>query len=50
MKTAYGKLTWEEVRDADKDRVVILNVSATEATVISSTVSESASADWSSGK
>lgn len=30
MKTAYGKLTWEEVRDADKDRVVILNVSATE--------------------
>ena len=30
MQTAYGKLTWEEVRDADKDRVVILNVSATE--------------------
>ena len=30
MKTEYGKLTWEDVRDADKDRVVILNVSATE--------------------
>jgi creatinine amidohydrolase len=30
MTTEYGKLTWEEVRDADKDRVVILNVSATE--------------------
>jgi len=30
MQTDYGKLTWEEVRDADKDRVVILNVSATE--------------------
>ncbi|MCB1330330.1 MAG: creatininase family protein, partial [Maritimibacter sp.] len=30
MTTAYGKLTWEQVRDADKDRVVILNVSATE--------------------
>jgi len=30
MTTDYGKLTWEEVRDADKDRVVILNVSATE--------------------
>ncbi|MGB5557476.1 MAG: creatininase family protein [Paracoccaceae bacterium] len=30
MKTTYGQLTWEEVRDADKDRVVILNVSATE--------------------
>lgn len=30
MKTDYGKLSWEEVRDADKDRVVILNVSATE--------------------
>ncbi|CAN0606635.1 unnamed protein product, partial [Ectocarpus sp. 12 AP-2014] len=26
----YGLLTWEDVRDADKDRVVILNVSATE--------------------
>ena len=30
MKTQYGKLSWPEVRDADKDRVVILNVSATE--------------------
>jgi creatinine amidohydrolase len=30
MTTAYGKLTWKEVRDIDKDRVVILNVSATE--------------------
>jgi creatinine amidohydrolase len=30
MTTTYGHLTWEEVRDADKDRVVILNVSATE--------------------
>jgi creatinine amidohydrolase len=30
MTPQYGKLTWEEVRDADKDRVVILNVSATE--------------------
>ncbi len=30
MTTDYGKLTWEDVRDADKDRVVILNVSATE--------------------
>ena len=30
MNTQYGKLTWEDVRDADKDRVVILNVSATE--------------------
>ena len=30
MTTDYGKLTWENVRDADKDRVVILNVSATE--------------------
>ena len=30
MTTDYGKLTWEQVRDADKDRVVILNVSATE--------------------
>jgi len=30
MTSAYGKLTWEDVRDADKDRVVILNVSATE--------------------
>ena len=30
MTTEYGKLTWEDVRDADKDRVVILNVSATE--------------------
>ncbi len=28
--TDYGKLTWEEVRDADKDRVIILTVSATE--------------------
>lgn len=30
MTPEYGKLTWEEVRDADKDRVVILTVSATE--------------------
>ncbi|MCC5970288.1 MAG: creatininase family protein [Pararhodobacter sp.] len=30
MTPYYGKLTWEEVRDADKDRVVILSVSATE--------------------
>ena len=30
MTAEYGKLTWEDVRDADKDRVVILNVSATE--------------------
>ena len=30
MTTEYAKLTWQEVRDADKDRVVILNVSATE--------------------
>ncbi|PKP71276.1 MAG: hypothetical protein CVT82_03425 [Alphaproteobacteria bacterium HGW-Alphaproteobacteria-4] len=30
MTTTYGHLTWEQVRDADKDRVVILNVSATE--------------------
>jgi len=30
MTTTYGHLTWEDVRDADKDRVVILNVSATE--------------------
>lgn len=30
MQTDYGKLSWEEVRDIDKDRVVILNVSATE--------------------
>jgi creatinine amidohydrolase len=30
MTTTYGHLTWEEVRDADKDRVVILSVSATE--------------------
>lgn len=30
MTTTYGHLTWENVRDADKDRVVILNVSATE--------------------
>ncbi|MPV86759.1 creatininase family protein [Ostreibacterium oceani] len=30
INTNYGKLTWEQVRDADKDRVVILNVSATE--------------------
>lgn len=30
MTPQYGKLTWEQVRDADKDRVVILNVSATE--------------------
>ncbi len=29
MTTEYGKLTWQDVRDADKDRVVILNVSAT---------------------
>ena len=30
MKTSYGQLTVDEVRDADKDRVVILSVSATE--------------------
>ena len=30
MKTSYGQLTVEEVREADKDRVVILSVSATE--------------------
>lgn len=30
MTPTYGHLTWEQVRDADKDRVVILNVSATE--------------------
>ena len=30
MQAHYGKLTWEEVRDADKDRVVILPVAATE--------------------
>jgi len=30
MKTQYAKLTWEEVRDADKDRVIILPVGATE--------------------
>ncbi len=30
MTTEYAKLTWSQVRDADKDRVVILNVSATE--------------------
>lgn len=30
MKTAYGQLTVDEVRSADKDRVVILSVSATE--------------------
>ncbi|SNY89930.1 creatinine amidohydrolase [Cohaesibacter sp. ES.047] len=30
MQTDYGKLSWQEVRDTDKDRVVILNVSATE--------------------
>ncbi|MBC7283092.1 creatininase family protein [Hoeflea sp.] len=30
MKTNYGQLTIDEVRDADKDRVVILSVSATE--------------------
>jgi creatinine amidohydrolase len=30
LTTTYGHLTWEDVRDADKDRVVILNVSATE--------------------
>ncbi|WP_171022115.1 creatininase family protein [Cohaesibacter sp. CAU 1516] len=30
MQTDYGKLRWEQVRDIDKDRVVILNVSATE--------------------
>jgi creatinine amidohydrolase len=30
MTPQYGKLTWQDVRDADKDRVVILNVSATE--------------------
>ncbi len=28
--TDYGKLTWEDVRDADKDRVIILSISATE--------------------
>ena len=30
MTPVYGHLTWEQVRDADKDRVVILSVSATE--------------------
>ena len=30
MKTRYGQLTIDEIRDADKDRVVILSVSATE--------------------
>lgn len=30
MKTSYGQLTVAEVRDTDKDRVVILSVSATE--------------------
>jgi len=30
MKTSYGQLTVDEVRNADKDRVVILSVSATE--------------------
>jgi creatinine amidohydrolase len=30
MKTNYGQLTVDEVRQADKDRVVILSVSATE--------------------
>lgn len=30
MTTEYGKLTWHQVRDADKDRVIILSVSATE--------------------
>ena len=30
MKTSYGQLTIDEVREADKDRVVILSVSATE--------------------
>lgn len=30
QRAEYGKLTWEEVRDADKDRVVILIVGATE--------------------
>lgn len=30
MQAHYGKLTWEEVRDAEKDRVVILPVAATE--------------------
>lgn len=30
MTAEYAKLTWSQVRDADKDRVVILNVSATE--------------------
>ena len=30
MKTNYGELTVDEVRQADKDRVVILSVSATE--------------------
>ena len=30
MKTNYGQLTVDEVRDTDKDRVVILSVSATE--------------------
>lgn len=30
MTTEYAQLTWEEVRAADKDRVILLNVSATE--------------------
>jgi len=30
MKTSYGQLTVDEVRNTDKDRVVILSVSATE--------------------
>ena len=30
MTTEYAQLTWEEVRAADKDRVLLLNVSATE--------------------
>lgn len=30
MSPFYEKLTWEEVRDADKDRVIILPVAATE--------------------
>ena len=30
METEYAKLTWEEVRDSDKDRVIILPVAATE--------------------
>ncbi len=30
MQIRYDKLTWQDVRDADKDRVVILTVGATE--------------------